>query len=803
MREWSLESGDPLELTLAADFRLCNPDYVNDQIWELEPGGGDPPALSLRTTYGLRACMMRIFPQFTLDGQTVSDPQTFRLPPQFNHFYPNYLSMNFWPFEGINISAEYWVPDSHTIAGRLTTKNKRSEPAKLTLDLCAQLVPIAGQSLTHFLMKATNILIGRTSDLTPVIFLSGGARPGSGALPSLSLELELGAGNTRSLIWVEAALITKEESFEKTRLTAAFPWDAEIAKIDMVNAAQSIELQTGDADWDAAFALSQKTAFRLFFATSQHLPNPSFVLSRQPDQGYSPRGDGSDYASTWSGQSPLECFYLANIVPGAPELVAGLVRNFLVTQSKDGEIDWKPGMGGQCGRWLAAPLLTSLAWRSYQRTQDLDFLRDIQPGLEAFNHCWLRERHDQDGDGFPEWEHPQQAGLEEYPAFTSWLEGGQGADIAFVESPALSAFLCHEAKAQACIAEALDQLDKSRQWDKDSDRFRALTTECLDGKIDFYHLRDRDTHACTKGKRLGTWRGAGKTPINKTLKQPLRLIVRIELNGTVPRHLEIKLHGKKGGARQVEVLDRLDFHWGERLAVATTKMVYSEIIEIEASGLEKKDRISLSVMDLSTKDITLFMPLWAGIPEAEQALNIIQRNLLATDKFGRPYGIPACETSSVKPRAKRSAGYKNMGYTPFHQAVHIPWNTFIGEGLLNYQLQREAAWLITRLMTAIIQNLKERHSFWRAYNSEDGTGMGERNSLQGLAPLGLFLETLGVQIETPKRVILCGKNPFPWPVTVKYRGMTITRNEDHSTVMFADGQKVTLDDPCEIVVFTG
>ena len=57
----------------------------------------------------------------------------------------------------------------------------------------------------------------------------------------------------------------------------------------MVNAAQTVDVQTGDPDWDAALAFSQKTAFSLFFGPSQSLPSPSFVISRQPDQGHSAR----------------------------------------------------------------------------------------------------------------------------------------------------------------------------------------------------------------------------------------------------------------------------------------------------------------------------------------------------------------------------------------------------------------------------------------------------------------------------------------------------------------------------------
>ena len=65
MRIWNLGPDDPLCLTMAADSRLTDLDYANDQIWELQLGRGTPAAILLNTTYGLRARHMRIFPQFT------------------------------------------------------------------------------------------------------------------------------------------------------------------------------------------------------------------------------------------------------------------------------------------------------------------------------------------------------------------------------------------------------------------------------------------------------------------------------------------------------------------------------------------------------------------------------------------------------------------------------------------------------------------------------------------------------------------------------------------------------------------
>jgi hypothetical protein len=43
--------------------------------------------------------------------------------------------------------------------------------------------------------------------------------------------------------------------------------------------------------------------------------------------------------------------------------------------------------------------------------------------------------------------------------------------------------------------------------------------------------------------------------------------------------------------------------------------------------------------------------------------------------------------------------------------------------------------------------------------------------------------------------MLSGNNPFPWPVTVKYRGLTIMRQQGKTSVIFPDGQTVETDDP--------
>ncbi|MGB8215056.1 MAG: hypothetical protein WCE68_16025 [Anaerolineales bacterium] len=793
MRDWTLAPGDPMTLTLAADFRLCTPDYVNDQIWELETGAGDPPAVALHTTYGLRARLMRIFPRFSQGKRAVTDPALFLRPLCLHCFYPNFLLLDFSPLPDLDVLAEYWAPDSHSTTGRFTLTNHGSQPLTLLLELCAQLSPLDGQNLAPIPMHSVNVLSGRTSNLSPLIFLTGGPQPGAGPYPSLAVDVALAPGGSRSLTWAQAALADSSASFDLARRTAARPWEAERTRIERINAAQTIDVHTGDPDWDAALALSQKAAFSLFFSSSQHLPCPSFVLTRQPDQGFSPRGDGHDYSPLWNGAPPLEAGYIASLLPGSPDLAAGLVRNFLVTQAGDGGVDWKPGLAGQRGRWLAAPLLASLAWWIYQHTLDTDFLREIQPGLHAFAQCWFTAEHDRDLDGFPEWDHPMQTGLEDSPAFTVWQAGGQGAEISANESPALSALLCRETLSLAYIAGVLEDSQERQRLEWKSGELRLLTEECWDASAVLYHNRDRVTHRCQEGKTLGKLRGVGKLPVGQSFQQPVRLLVRIKLIGEATRHPEISLHGSDGGTPYSERLERMNFQWGTGLAVATSRQLYTRLEEVEVSGLEGRDQVSVQILDFSGEDISLFLPLWAGIPALPRAQALISRTLFAAERFGRPFGIPACPSADRQKEANRA-----MDSTC--QSVHLPWNVLIGEGLLAYGLRTEAAQLTARLMAAVIKNLKEKHAFFRAYHAETGAGLGERNALQGLAPLGLFLDVLGVTIHSPRRLTLSGKNPFPWPVTVKYRGLTVTRQAEQTLVVFPGGQVLSLDDPTDAVV---
>jgi hypothetical protein len=792
MREWNLKAGDPLSLTLSADARVSQTDYYNDQIWELILDGGDPVALALQTTYGLRARSLRLFPRFIENGVVVIDPATFAAAPSIHQFYPNYISVSFSPFPNLNVVAEFWVPLSQAAAGRLRLVNHDLEKRVIQLDWVAILMSVGeGERMGPTEFDNVHVLSGRTGNLSPVVFMTGGPQAGTTPYPALSQTLELTPDQEHTLSWTIAGLSEARASFDLARDIAAKNWEAELARIELLNSSQ-IEIYTGDPDWDAAFSLSQKVAYSLILRETPHLEFPSFVLTRQPDQGYSIRGDGMDYNYTWNGQTPLDAYYLCRLLlPAFPDFAQGFLRNFICSASEDGFIDWKPGLGGQRSQLLATPLLANLAWLIYESTKDLSFLQTVYPPLLEFIRVWFTPKHDRDGDGIPEWDHAMQAGFDDHPLFSPWLEWSQGAEISTAESPGLCALLYRECKALGRITLQLEKTEAIPGLEALADNLRSAVEISWDPALSIYRYWDRDSHYSTRSETLGQRSGPGEILVDRSFDHPIRLLLRLHLVGEATRPIRVFIHGTtQNGQHIIEPIPYSSWRWHLMKATATGERVYTQVERILVEGIEETDRVVARNVAFVEEDHSLLLPVWAGIPAEERVEILVKDTITNPNRFWHCFGIPASPEIPFSPTKE----------TVFSNQVHLPWNMLLGEGLLAFGYQEEATELLTRIMKAVIQTLKRDRSFGKYYHSETGFGMGDPNSLDGLAPVSLFLDCLGVQVLSPKMVHLRGINPFPWPVTVKYRGLTVLRQIDKTTIIFPDGNTITVSDPSPCIV---
>lgn len=787
MRDWNLTSADPLHLTLAADFRFGGVDYLNDQVWELDPVSGEPPALALRTTFGLRARSMRLFPRFGEGRAIVSDPAKFPRALCLKFFAPNFLEFDFSPLDGLDVTAEFWAASSQVVAGRYSLVNRGAKARKVKLDLCAILAPLDGQAFFAAQSQMVNVITGTTGGLAPLLYMTGGPIAIAAPHPALTVELDLAPGATRRITWALAALAASGPSFELARKTTARNWEAEKARIQMTAESQTIDIETGNPDWDAAFALTQTAALRSFFPASEKLPHASFVHARGPDHGHSRQGDGRDYPLGWAGQAPLDAYYLAGLLPGAPHFAKGLLKNFLASQNKDGFVDLRPGLAGQRAKMLAAPLLASLAWQVYRSTNEDSFLAEAFPKLLNFFWNWFSPAHDRDRDGLPEWDHLLQTGWDENPLFDVWHPKSRGVDLSTVDSPALLSMLARESACLILIAEKLNRVNEVELVKHQAELLDHAVAAGWDERAALYQYRDIATRLSLAGQVIAKGRGGATLKPKKEFEPRVRLLVEIQTKSPAAKRPTVRL-AEYATKEPVEVIAPEQFQWRSGGLVATSQKVYARLGRVDALGLDAKDRIIVRTVDLTQQDHTLLLPLWAGLPDLQRAQTLIGRALLDASRFDRPFGLPACASSS------------ELAADAAFSSVHLPWNGLIGEGLLAYGFHTEAARLVEHMMSAVVKNLKEKSAFYQRYHAETGAPIGERNALTGLAPLGLFLQTLGVTILSATRVRLEGKNPFQWPVTLRYRGLAVIRGLDSTEVVFANGKSVIVADPKPCIV---
>src|SRR5690606_38754698 len=137
-------------------------------------------------------------------------------PPRILRFAPNYLLLAFAPFSGIDVQFEVWVPDSHTITGRIVVTNASVLKESLRMELAALLSPLEqGEAMSVVAAAPAPVLPGRTEDLAPVCALAGTSTvPVNGPFPALAVDIELFPGASRQVSWALASLSEREASLE-------------------------------------------------------------------------------------------------------------------------------------------------------------------------------------------------------------------------------------------------------------------------------------------------------------------------------------------------------------------------------------------------------------------------------------------------------------------------------------------------------------------------------------------------------------------------------------------------------------
>ncbi len=760
LRVWQLDLGRPLALQIAADARLTALDFTDDHTWEVAPGRGESAALALQTRYGGRAGLVSLVPMWLVDGRVIYQGAALAEPVKIRAFAPGFVQLYAKLTPQIGLLAEFWAMESHAVGGRFLLRNLTQTPQRTRLDLLG-FVGIEGREQVLHVVPLPGerhaLSLGKIGGLYPVVLLDNGYQPVEGHGNKVSADLALKPGGRAALRFVCAGRPDVRASLALAQRWLGQDWGAHFKLLSM--AAQAIpQIETGSPDLDAAIAFSYVQLVQAFIKPAGQLPQPSFVGARQPDRGYSPRGDGSDHVRSWAGQDALTAYMVAlAAAPVDPALAQGIVRNYLAIQRDDGWIDGRPGMAGQRAGYLCLPILARLTWSIFQYTEDTAFLREAFPRLLLFFERWRQADLDADGDGAPEWR-----GSGHLYRLDERLRSLAAETI---ETPALAAYLLSEALSLREIAYYLREAEIEARLADHVERLRALLAGFWRADERRYVYRDRDTHLSLPGETLlRSGDGDAIHPLDVALAQPARLIVEIEGGVDHTPKLTLTVEGSAPSGEPVrERVDQDAFVWQTGRGFYTTQAVFARIDRVGCEGLVRVYRLHVHTPDLSGHDITHLLPLWSAAIDPEQAAALIEDVRTTTE--------PAVtQPLSAEPL----------------------WVTLIGEGALEYGYVEDAAQLLRRLLDRQIETLKAERSFRASYSADRARALAEDGQSLGLIPHHLLLRALGVRIVSKTKVWTGGAFAWSAPVTVRQHGVLVRRKPKGTTIHFPSGSVIEL-----------
>jgi hypothetical protein len=761
---------DPMMIyrTLATDVRRTRIDLIKDQVWEFCAADCEPPALIVQTTYGLQCKGMHLYPRFRMKGTTIADPRTFAQEPQLVRRFSDLLSVKCSPFANIDAEFDYWVPSSQTLCGRTRIANSGSSSVTLTLEWVALLYPMEKrEGMSSIQMGVNTVLSGTMGSLFPVFFLTGGPQASTRSLPGLELEMTLAPGAERKVSWAIAALESAEASFTQARQSTALSWENEILKREMEEKRRYFHFRSEDPVLDDLLYETQLKAHQCLLRGPQpesHL----FLLSRR--QADAPLGDFTISPVTRQTNMPssLYDFWLTSriLLPVEPESIREVVQTYLDTQTPDGAIPLGNKPDGTPTRAMIPPLLAGIARDVYLYLPDQEWLLQVFSPLVDALKCWLKPET-------PTWENLLQTGLDSSPLYAQWKESDQGVDIQTVDAPGLHALLAHECQALLQMSEWLGETEQRPWLEQQIERLKAHVLAGWNEDKAAFCYQDVASGESPLAELLHSESRNGSHPLKIKCDAPRRLQVRCLKPEGFPEPAKLILHGSGPNGPLTEEMHFSRSKFREGIARATSTQLYLTLERIEVEGLKKGERLEIAQAGYTTQDISLFLPLWAGLVSPEKAQRMIDGHLLP--HFLTTNGLTAIESDS------------EGTVMPF-------WNTIIAESLLRTGFRQTASQIMLAFLHGIRNSWLENHENHRYLRASDNAGLGEHDALAGLPGVLPYLQCLGLEQPQTDEILIAGLNEFCPANTVQYGKVGITLNADATQISTLNGSKIEIRD---------
>ncbi len=751
---------------LAADHNLSKIEPTNDHIWQITTEPGEPPALGLVSTYGLRAFSMRVFPRFQHDRISTSDPSTFFEFPSVVFSAPNFIHILFSPFNFIDVNLRIWVPGSQVVVGQVNLELKTNQPEVLTMEWVTMLSPFTGGSPMSAMDYSINtILSGKSRNLEPVFLLTGAPRAGLSANPALGVNISLRPGIPRQFTWVLASLENREISFYAARKYSASLLEAEQLKIEMTNKKRSLSITTRDENVNIKLLKSQNRMEQLILPPFGKFQFETFVQSRSVDHGYSNSHDASDSGPNWGLQTSTDAWLASRILlPAQPEFMKGVLQNFIDQQAANGSIDMLTSWTGKRTGKLCTPLLASLAIDLHECLPDEEWLALIYPSFLRNLHVWFQDQNPENESGFPKWEHPLQLGF----MGPGPNEEGETHDwslfVRTAESPALAALLYRECESLSKMAVILGHGEDVSWLEEKAQLLKTLVLDCWNEKNSRFQNRDTVNHTSLKPGKAIRYHRNGSFPIHDKKSSSSFTIIRVKFRDGVVNPFSIDLAFVKG---KKIILSEKEFELSGNYGVALLERTLESISSIKISGLLRGESVTIYEPDFISFDPTLIIPLWVGAATPYQAARFFAHHLDVIEDPGE-----------LKERI------------PSYLKVMLI------ESLMRYKMEDEATrmFLTWYLDKRVVQ--------------EPGIANGTRtpilegyNLLDDLIPIHTLLTLSGISCWTPNEITVENVNQHLGPITVQYGQTVLELSRDTWVIKHENGETSTITQAGKYKIF--
>ena len=778
LRRWQLSATDLIpHLTLAADSRLVETDYLDDQAWRMTLGQGDSAALTLQSKFGGRVGLLSLVPMWMHDGKLLYEADAYAKALSITHFTPNYAKIDGDLLPDVGVEFVFWVIDSHTLAGTVTIENNTRQAVPLQLDWFGHVGKEGRSQALNIITMPNNrhaLHFGTLKNINPVLVVEDGSTDlleGLPSSPKVGRNLKVPRRKSQQIRWlftglgsVDGALFYADQWFQQN-------WDAHLAQVNQAATAIPV-YKTGNPEWDGVIARSVNMTAQAMLSPTKQLAHPSFVQTRNQNSGYSRKQDGRHPTREWSGQDPHTAVLLAPVVASIQSsLGQGIIENYLDHQSENGSIDAQPGLGGQRAGYLCPPILARMTWQVYEQTEDAEFLRRCYSKLLAFVQHWLT--HDT-------WQDERQMGYLAFPIFGRGRLWSQAVDVQTVASPDFFAYLLSEMEHLKRIAEVLGR--KTTQLNKPykhlQEKLAALWHD------DRYAYHDVLTGQHNQGVvLLENGQGSTEHRLDVSFDEPQRLLCTIRGGVRHQPSLTLRIEGRDHNGDTVQEVAYADQFYWQRQGTYTTQYAYSAVTSLTCEGLSRVYRVSLATVDHQSHDINSLLPLIVSELPAAKRKKLVA-DALDKNKFLRPNGITmlSAKDPNFDPSNAKGAG-----------GVWLYFGSLLGMALQTLGEDRATGNLVKDMLNAQVKILQRDGSFYHFYNSDEPRGSGEVDHLAGIAPLALMQSAIGIRIINANRVWVGGSFAWGRSITVQQHGVTVKRSTKSIQVDFPSGKKVELD----------